>query len=229
MDFGMGGAEYEYAKVGHANYEYEEVGHVDNECDKVRHVDNECDKTIESPKFEMTFSSIEEVWSYYMKYGKQKGFGVCKRNSRPDDYGNVRWLCLVCAQEGTSKSKAAKILESRGTKNVGCMARINASLNDEGGYTLTKVKLDHAYVCSSRKARHFRCFKNVDARVAKRLEINDEAGIRVSKNFKVMDVEVGGYENVPFGEECWSYIVKALQLRLEVGAAEILCNYFQDM
>ncbi|KAF5445256.1 hypothetical protein F2P56_034321 [Juglans regia] len=110
------------------------------------------------------------------------------------------------------------------------MARINSSLNDEGGYTLTKVKLDHIDVCSPGKARYFRCFNNVDARVAKRLEINNEASIRVSKNLKVVVVEVGAYENVPFGEnECWSYIVKALQLRLEVGGVETLCNYFQDM
>ncbi|KAF5465465.1 hypothetical protein F2P56_015473 [Juglans regia] len=140
MDFGIGGAEYQYD---------------DYEFDEVRHADNECDKTIESPKLGMTFSSFEEVWSYYMKYGKQKGFRVCKRNSRPDDDGNVRWLCLVCAREGTSKSKAANILKPRGTEKVG-----------------------------PGKTRHFRCFNKIDTRVAKRLEINDEAGIRVSKNFK---------------------------------------------
>ncbi|KAG2703570.1 hypothetical protein I3760_06G144700 [Carya illinoinensis] len=230
MESGLGGAEYEYDEVGHADYEYDEVGPAHNECDEVRHADNDCDKTIESPKLGMTFSSVEEVWSYYMKYGKQKGFGVCKRNSRPDDDGNVRWLCFVCAREGTSKSKAANILKPRGTEKVGCMARINASLNNEGGYTLTKVKLDHTHVCSPGKARHFRCFKKVDARVAKRLEINDEAGIRVSKNFKAVVVEAGGYENVPFGEkECRNYIDKARQLRLGVGGVEALCNYFQDM
>ncbi|KAF5465464.1 hypothetical protein F2P56_015474 [Juglans regia] len=209
MDFGIGGAEYQYD-----DYEFDEVGPANNECAEVRHADNECDKTIESPKLGMTFSSFEEVWSYYMKYGKQKGFRVCKRNSRPDDDGNVRWLCLVCAREGTSKSKAANILKPRGTEKVGCMARINASLNNEGGYTLTKVKLDHTHVCSPGKTRHFRCFNKIDTRVAKRLEINDEAG----------------YENVPFGEKkCRNYIDKARQLRLGVGGAEALCNYFRDM
>ncbi|XP_042959355.1 protein FAR1-RELATED SEQUENCE 5-like [Carya illinoinensis] len=208
-----------------------DIEHLDKECDKVG-IDKEidCDETIEEPIVGMSFSSVEEVRSYYMKYGKQKGFGVCKRNSRQDDDGNVRWICLACARGGTSKSKAANVMKPRQTEKIGCMARINARLNDEGGYTLSKVILDHTHVCSPGKARHFRCFKKVDARVAKRLEINDEAGIRLSKNFKAVVVEAGGYENVPFGEkECRNYIDKARQLRLGVGGSTALCNYFDDM
>ncbi|XP_040989025.1 protein FAR1-RELATED SEQUENCE 6-like [Juglans microcarpa x Juglans regia] len=139
--------------------------HSDRECDEVEIDTNiECDETIEQPMVGMNFLSVEEVWSYYMKYGKEKGFGVTKRNSRQDDDENVRWICLACVRGGISKS----------------------------GYTLSKVILDHTHDCSPRKARHFRCFKKVDARVTKRLEINDETGIRLSKNFKSVVVEAGG-------------------------------------
>ncbi|KAF5442386.1 hypothetical protein F2P56_035049 [Juglans regia] len=207
----------------HAENEGDEVGHADDEYDEVVHSDNECDETIEEPKVGMEFSPIEEVWSYYKKYGKQKGFEVCKRNSKQGDDGNVRWLTFVCARQGTSKSKAANILKPRQTEKIGCMTRINATMNGEGGYTLSKVKLEHTHICSPRKARHMRCFKKVDARVAKRFEINDEAGIRMSKNFKDVVVEAGGYENVSFGEkECRNYIDKAQQLRLKVGGVEAL-------
>jgi hypothetical protein len=34
------------------------------------------DEKIEEPKSSMTFSSIEEVCSYYMRYAKQIGFGI---------------------------------------------------------------------------------------------------------------------------------------------------------
>ncbi|XP_035547312.1 protein FAR-RED IMPAIRED RESPONSE 1-like [Juglans regia] len=113
---------------------------------------------------------------------------------------------------------------------MGCKARINAVLNVGGGYTISKVILDHVHACSPGKARHFRCFKKVDARVAKRLEINDEAGIRLSKNFKSLVVEAGGYENCAFREkECRNYIDKARRLRLGVGGGVTLCNYFEDM
>ncbi|XP_040998114.1 protein FAR1-RELATED SEQUENCE 5-like [Juglans microcarpa x Juglans regia] len=198
--------------------------HSDNECNEVRiDIDIECDETIEEPTVEMKFLNVEEVRSYYLKYGKQKRFGVCKMNSRQDDNGNIRWLCLACAQGGSSKSKAVNVMKPRQIEKMGFMARINAILNYEGGYILSKVTLDHTHVCSPRKARHFRYFKKVDARVAKRLEINDEVGIKLSKNFKVVVVEVWDNENVLFGEkECRNYIDKARQLRLGVGVVAAL-------
>ncbi|KAF5475615.1 hypothetical protein F2P56_007407 [Juglans regia] len=202
-----------------------------NECDEVE-IDKEIggDETIEEPTVGMQFSSVEEVHAYYMKYGKKKGFGVSKKNIRQDDDGTVRWFCLACSRGGTLKSTVANVMKPRQTVKMGCKARINAVLNVEGGYTISKVILDHTHACSPGKARHFRCFKKVDARVAKRLEINDEAGIRLSKNFKSLVVEAGGYENVTFGEkECRNYIDKARRLRLGVGGGVALCNYFEDM
>ncbi|KAG7980357.1 hypothetical protein I3843_05G179200 [Carya illinoinensis] len=178
----------------------------------------EVDDGVEEPKVGMTFSSEEEVWSYSMKYAKQKGFGVRRRNSRQSDDGKVRWFTLVCARQGITKSRASNVLRPRQMERVGCKARVNSVLNEDGGYTLSSDILDHTHVCSLGKSRHFRCFKKVDGRVKKRLEINDEAGIHTSKTFKSVVVEAGGYENVPFGEkECRNYIEKARQLRLGVG------------
>ncbi|KAF5477044.1 hypothetical protein F2P56_003723 [Juglans regia] len=202
-----------------------------NEYDEVM-IDEEPDNDdgVEEPKVGMTFSNEEEVWSYYMKYAKHKGFGVRRRNSRQSDDGKVRWFTLVCVRQGTTKSQASNVLKPRQTDRVGCKARVNAILNEDDGYTLSSVILDHIHICSPRKARHFRCFKKLDPRVAKRFEKNDEAEIRTSKTFKSVVVEAGGYENVPFGvKECQNYMDKARQLRLGVGGVEALMNYFQDM
>ncbi|XP_040996180.1 protein FAR1-RELATED SEQUENCE 5-like [Juglans microcarpa x Juglans regia] len=180
----------------------------------------------------MTICNEEEVRSYYMKYVKHKGFGVRRKNSRQNDDEKIRWFTLVCVRQGTTKSQASNVLNPRQIERVGCKARVNAVLNEDGGYTLSSVILDHTHVCSSEKAKHFRYFKKVNARVAKRLEINDEAGIRTSKTFKSVVVEAGGgrYENVPFGKnECRNYINKTQQLRIRVGGVEALMSYFQDM
>ncbi|XP_041015031.1 protein FAR-RED IMPAIRED RESPONSE 1-like [Juglans microcarpa x Juglans regia] len=201
-----------------------DIEFLNNECDEVE-IDKEIggDETIEEPMVGMQFSSIEEVHAYYMKYGKKKGFRVSKRNIRQDDDGTVRWFCLACTRGGTLKSTVANVMKPRQTVKMGCKARINAVLNVEGGYIISKVILDHTHACSPGKARHFRCFKKVDARVAKRLEINDKAGIRLSKNFKSVIVEAEGYENVTFGEnECQNYIDKARRLRLGVGGGVAL-------
>ncbi|XP_035543236.1 protein FAR-RED IMPAIRED RESPONSE 1-like [Juglans regia] len=201
-----------------------------NECDEIG-IDKEIggDETIEEHTIGMQFSSTEEVHAYYMKYGKKNEFGVSKRNIRQDDDETVRWFCLACARGGTSKSTVANIMKPRQTVKMECKTRINAVLNVKGGYTISKVILDHTHACSPGKARHFRCFKNVDGCIAKRLEINDETGIRLSKNFKYVVVEAGDYENVTFGEECQNYIDKAQRLRLEVGGGVALCNYFENM
>ncbi|KAG6667028.1 hypothetical protein CIPAW_01G072300 [Carya illinoinensis] len=203
----------------------------DNKHDEVSVDDGQDNnnETIEEPKIGMLFSTEEEVRSYYMKYAKHKGFGVRRRNSKQGDDGKVRWFTLVCARQGTPKSQATNFLRPRQTERIGCKARINAILNDEGGYTLSSVILEHTHVCSPEKARHFRCFKKVDARVTKGLEINNATGICMGKNFKSSAVESGGYENVPLGEkECRNYIDNA-QLRLGVGGAEALRNYFREM
>ncbi|XP_041001584.1 protein FAR1-RELATED SEQUENCE 5-like [Juglans microcarpa x Juglans regia] len=208
-----------------------DIEYSNNECDEVG-IDKEIggDETIGEPTVGMKFSSVEEVHAYYMKYSKKKGFAVSKRNSSKDEDGMVKWLCLACARGGTSKSRAANVMKPRQTVKMGCKARINAVFNNEGGYTISNVILDHTHSCSPGKSRHFKCFKKVDARVAKRLERNDEAGIRLSKNFKSMVVEAGGYENVTFKEkECRNYIDNARRFRLGVGGGVALCNYFEDM
>ncbi|XP_035549754.1 protein FAR1-RELATED SEQUENCE 5-like [Juglans regia] len=198
----------------HADIEYDEVK-VDNE--------NECAEIIDEPNVGMIFSSGEYILSYYMKYGKHEGFGVCKQNSKQDDDGNVRWFTLVFVREGTSKSKATNVLKARQTDKIGYMVKINVTMNDEGVYILTKVNLEHTHICSPGKARYFKCFKKIDTHVVKRLEINDEIEIQMSNNFKSLVVEAGGYDKLSFGEnECQNYIDKERQLRLGVDGVEAL-------
>lgn len=69
----------------------------------------------------------------------------------------------------------------RQSEKVGCMVLINVSLNAEDGYTLTRFNSERTHHCILTKARHYRCFKKVDTCVAKRIEINDEIGIKMFK------------------------------------------------
>ena len=50
----------------------------------------------------------------------------------------------------------------------------------------------------------------MDAYVKRRLELNDQACISLSKNFHSLVVESGGYENLTYIErDCWNYIARA--------------------
>ncbi|XP_039686629.1 protein FAR-RED IMPAIRED RESPONSE 1-like [Medicago truncatula] len=64
----------------------------------------------------------------------------------------------------------------------------------------------------------------------RRLELNDQAGINVSRNFRSLVGEANGYENLTFGEkDCRNHIDKVRQLRLGTGDAEAIQKYFVRM
>ena len=147
------------------------------------------------------FDFEEEVLSYYKQYAKQVGFGVTKRSRKIGDDRNLRYLTIACLCEGKSKSKASNIVWPKPMEKMECKAKINAKLSENGRFKLSSVMLEHNQVVSPSKANYFRCHKKLNARVKRKLEQLDDAGVHMSKNYKALAIEVGGYENFPFGEK----------------------------
>ncbi|XP_059461771.1 protein FAR1-RELATED SEQUENCE 5-like [Corylus avellana] len=148
---------------------------------------------VEEPQKSMTFSSHEEVISYYK-----------------------------------NKSTASKATPT--TNRTGCKARICANLWDDGTWYLSKVVIEHNHHLSPKKARFLRCFKTINDAAKRRLDLNDTSGICLNKNFNSLVVEMGGFENVPFGEkDCRNFITKAREFRLGKGGGQALCDYFRRM
>ncbi|XP_028093652.1 protein FAR-RED IMPAIRED RESPONSE 1-like [Camellia sinensis] len=95
---------------------------------------------------------------------------------------------------------------------------------------LTTVNLEHNHDLIPTVSRHFAMNKKIRTPMKRRLEINDQAGIGVSRNYHSMVVEVGGYESLTFDErDARNYINKARRLRLGEGDAESLQSYFIRM
>jgi hypothetical protein len=188
------------------------------------------DEKVEEPKPSMTFTSVEEVRTYYRKFAKQAGFGVLTRTTKKV-HGEQRYLILTCSRgrlQQTSTSKSSKPIPT--TNRTGCRARICASKCDDGTWFLRKVVLEHNHQLSAGKARFFRCNKIINDATKRRLELNDRTGIRLTKNFNSLVVENGGFESLSFGErDCRNFINKARELRLGKGGAQALCDYFSRM
>ncbi|XP_062147753.1 uncharacterized protein LOC133856714 [Alnus glutinosa] len=109
-------------------------------------------------------------------------------------------------------------------------AKINAKLYYDGRFTLSTVVLEHTHAVSPSKARYFTCHKKLDARVKRRLEVMDKAGVRPSKNYKAFAIEAGGYKNLSFGEkDCRNYINKVRNELLGEGDAEAFLKYLMRM
>jgi hypothetical protein len=191
------------------------------------------DEKVEEPKKEMTFSSDKEVDTYYRKYGKQIGFVVLRRCVKSDEDGQLRYMILTCNCDGANKegSNTSNAMKPTPKMNItGCCARICATRCDNGTWYLSKVVLEHNYILSPSKARFYRCYKKINSSTRKRIEMNDIAGIRVYKNFNSLVVEIGEFENLPFGEkDCRNFINKARELRLDKGGGQALCDYFHKM
>ncbi|XP_028094503.1 protein FAR-RED IMPAIRED RESPONSE 1-like [Camellia sinensis] len=93
-----------------------------------------------------------------------------------------------------------------------------------------KVNLEHNHDLIPTDSRHFAMNKKIRTPVKKRLEINDQAGIGVSRNYHSMVVEAGGYESLTFDErDAKNYINRARKLRLGEGDAKSLQSYFMRM
>jgi hypothetical protein len=183
----------------------------------------------ENPSAGMTFSSEDEATDYYMNYARCTGFGFKKISSKNGDDGK-KYFTLGCSRARKYVSNSKNLLKPNPITKIQCKARMNACISLDGRVTISSVILEHNHDLSPTKARYFRCNKNLGPYMKRRLELNDQAGINVSRNFRSLVVEADGYENLTFGErDCRNYIDKVRRLRLGTGDADAIQNYFVRM
>jgi hypothetical protein len=93
----------------------------------------------------------------------------------------------------------------------------------DGKWFLSYVVVEHNHCLSPKKSRLFRCYKNIDAVVKRRLELNDQAGIRLNKNFNSLVIEKGGMSNLLLERKIVGIILKRQES--SVLAKEVLKHF----
>nr|BBF89878.1 transposon protein-like [Oryza sativa f. spontanea] len=158
-----------------------------------------------------------------------KGFGVIKRGSKKTEDGKVRYFTLACSRQGKAQYTSTNKFKPNPSTRQQCPAKVNFYLHDEK-FCISTLTLDHNHVVSPSKARHLRCHKKLDLQAKRRLELNDQARIRINKNFSSLVMQAGGYENLQFGEkECRNYLQDVRKLKLGAGDAHAVYQYFLRM
>ncbi|XP_039146884.1 protein FAR-RED IMPAIRED RESPONSE 1-like [Dioscorea cayenensis subsp. rotundata] len=197
---------------------------------KVVHLEDSICETV-IPKAGMTLDSEEEVYNFYVEYAWHEGFGITKRTTKSGEDGKLKYYTLACVRGGKRRiSSSQNSFNPRLSTKTNCEAKINVIVANDGRYTISRVHFEHNHALSPQKSRFQKCNKKMDVYVKRRLELNDQAGISLSKNFQSLAVESGGYENLAYTErDCRNYIAKARQIRLGVGDAEALGIYFSRM
>ncbi|XP_047326875.1 protein FAR1-RELATED SEQUENCE 8-like [Impatiens glandulifera] len=185
---------------------------------------------VKTPQLGMLFSLENELRDFYKSYAQGVGFGICKQSSKKGNDGQQRYFCLGCSKQRKSISKGKNTFYPRTSSRTDCKERINIMVKNVGLFEITSMQLEHNHPLSPRKSRHFRCNKVLDSETKRKLELNDQAGITLSKSFKSFVVEAGGFENLSFDErKCRKYVIEARRLRLGNGDGEALNNYFSRM
>ncbi|XP_028120457.1 protein FAR1-RELATED SEQUENCE 5-like, partial [Camellia sinensis] len=156
---------------------------------------------VEEPKKGMCFSSKQEVYSFYAKYAKHLGFTVTYRTQIIGQDGKVKYFGIECtrARKRTKRSEVHP-LEPSLSSFIECKAQVRATLQKDERFKLTTVVLEHTHDLIPSDSRHFAMNKRILTPVKRRLEINDEVGIGVARNFHSIVVEGGGYEALTFDE-----------------------------
>jgi hypothetical protein len=185
------------------------------------------DESVEQPKRGMTFSSMEELSSYYRRYGRKKGFGVViKKITKNKTTREMIRVTLACGRQGKPQPTTNM---PQPTIKTDCKAKLNAKLIETKWY-VTSAKIDHNHCLSPNKARYFKCNRKLNSKVRRQIVVNDISGIGLSQSFNSLAVEAGGFENLPFIEkDCRNFINKERHIRLGQGGAKALLDYLNRM
>ena len=105
------------------------------------------------------------------------------KNRKNDAHGNTRYITLTCERQGSRKASLSSnaFCKPIQTIRLRCKANLNAKLIDTKWY-MTNVSTNHNHALSPKKARFHKCHKNLDSFAKKKLLLNDDAGISMSKN-----------------------------------------------
>ncbi|KAG6534778.1 hypothetical protein ZIOFF_008681 [Zingiber officinale] len=192
--------------------------------------DSSSSNGVDTPQVGMCFSAEEEVRDFYKSYAQILGFGIAKLGSKKGDDGPLKYFSFGCSKNGKTAPRVKNSFYPRPCSKMDCKAKINITVQNDGSCVITSIQLEHNHALSPRKSRHFRCNKVLDSQTKRKLELNDQAGITLSKSFQSFVVEAGGYENLSFDErKCRNYVAESRRLRLGNGDAEALNNYFCRM
>uniref|UniRef100_A0A453HXH2 Protein FAR1-RELATED SEQUENCE n=1 Tax=Aegilops tauschii subsp. strangulata TaxID=200361 RepID=A0A453HXH2_AEGTS len=181
------------------------------------------------PKKGMTFDSEDAAVSFYKDYAKKEGFGVIRRTTRHGEYSKLVYFTLACNRQGKAQYSSKNSFKPNPSTRMQCPAKINFSRHEEK-FRITSITLDHNHPISPSKARFLRCHKKLNLHAKRRLELNDQAGIRLNKKIGSLVMEAGGYGNLEFGEkECRNYLQETRRLKLGAGDAHAVYQYFLRM
>uniref|UniRef100_A0A8I6XIR3 Protein FAR1-RELATED SEQUENCE n=1 Tax=Hordeum vulgare subsp. vulgare TaxID=112509 RepID=A0A8I6XIR3_HORVV len=181
------------------------------------------------PKKGLMFDSEDDAVKFYKGYARKKGFGVVRRTTRYDEDNKLHYFTLACSRQGKAQYSSKNLFKPYPSTRMQCPAKSNFSRRGDK-FCISSVTVGHNHPISPSKSRFLRCHKKLDLHAKRTLELNDQAGIRMNKNFGSLVMQAGGYDKLQFGEkECRNYLQETRRLQLGAGDAHAVYQYFLRM
>ncbi|XP_038707270.1 protein FAR1-RELATED SEQUENCE 5-like [Tripterygium wilfordii] len=178
----------------------------------------------------MLFESIDEMFEFYKLYAQARGFYVKKRSITKDLNGIHKYLIFTSERSNKYVSHSKMLVNRCAHSKNECKARLVGRLDSVGKWEIMKFEDEHNHNMSPTHSRFFTCNRETSPHVRRQLEINDIAGIRPNKSHNSFVIGVGGHDKLSFLErDTRNHISRARRMRLGVGNADAVQNYFLKM
>jgi len=161
--------------------------------------EGEVDETIivNSPAVGDEFDSSDDAYHHWQLYGKQTGFGVCKRtNHKKDDYIYDYHFACSKYKKPWERSVDGEPESERRRPTVGthCKAFLKVSDYDQNGkWVVRAVNLEHNHELLPESSFLIPAFRYIPVRYQNMLEYNEDQGISPGDNIEIVLKNAGGY------------------------------------
>ena len=111
-------------------------------------------------------------------------------------WGMLRSVTMACSRGGKHGITFQNPLRPQVSYTIGCTAYLTTRLNLYEKWQISVVVLDHNHKMSPTKNHFFCCNRRINAHIRHQINLNDQAGIQINKNFGSLVHKYGGYENI---------------------------------
>jgi zinc finger SWIM domain-containing protein 3 len=181
----------------------------------------------------MEFSTLDQAWAFWLRYGGQKGFEVRKKYTNKRPYvGKITSCRFVCAKEGRqSQDKRDHLTKCpRAETRTECQAYMNLKMDRKKEILkVSELVLEHNHALHLPETLHLMVSeRKITELQAFETETADDAGIGPKAAHELASGQVGGSLNLSYTlRDHKNYLRSKRQREMGYGQAGSMLKYFQ--
>lgn len=117
-------------------------------------------------------------------------FEIIKRTSSTRDNGQLKYMTILCSRRGKANSLSSHPFRLQPTSKTNCKAKVRVTTCLDRKWGVRFITYDHNHELNTPNKAHFlKTNRVMKLFVQRKLELNDQIGIRPNKSFNFLVVE----------------------------------------